>query len=708
MQIDYVASSGLKPNDPALGLGFLLNGTGEMEFSGGALKTTSGPVEGGSKIKPRFYRRIFEREEFNEETSLRFEAKVTVKVLSSIGSPAATCVQLTTRDGRTFGLGFLSGEKSPDDDQVVLYAASGELSPPFGTYREQDWLWQPEILGTHSLPINVTRTYILELIHQGKDLGGDLVRLRIEGLAQEPLTAFLADLKKQPAVPGLLFGHPVKEGSGSAEWQRLTITTSGRQRRPDLPRQVGNKRQLFLDDWLIDRCENLERELGTPQKYAGNPVMKRDKPWDSARCDLYGSAVWDKEGKKLQLFYQAMSAPKVYDNRLAYAESHDGGQTWVKPNLGLFPFGEEKETNLVWLPRNQFVAGPCVFRDEHEPDSSRRYKLFTCDYGERGAGPAPGFYVGFSPDGIHWQKSPCNPVSPYISDTGQSVFWDEKIGKYVAFVRTRAFEHVRSVGRMESDDFEHWTLPELCFVPPCFQFYSLPVTPYQGIYVGLPWIFWESEASNDWEKHTPVIAAGLAVSRDGWTWQQLTIGKDFLPLEIEAFNASSDVWQKSAVGKNFIPNGPIGSIDERQVRMSSSMVVLDDRILLIYAASRDPHQPKMGVDVCLATLRLDGFVAMAAGTETGRLVTKPFIFEGDNFYVNAYCNKNGIITVALLDGEGKVMPGFGHEQCVPIREDGIKLLLKWRGEKLNGWRGKPVRLEFAMKQSKLYSFWCAE
>jgi len=684
MQVDYVAGGGLKPNDPALELGFLLNGTGEMEFSGEALRTNSGPIEGESKAKPRFYRRPFPEEEFNEETGLRIE--VTVKVLSSIGSPAATCVQFTTRDGKTFGLGFLSGEKSANDDRVILYADSGELSPPFGKYREQDCLWQPVILGTYSLPVNVTRTYILELVRQGKNLGGDIIRLKIEGLEQEPLTALLVKLKRRPAVPGLLFGHPVKQGSGSAEWQRLTITTTGRQRKPDLPRRIGSKRQLFLDDWIIDKRENLKHELGTPQKCAGNPVMKRDKPWDAARCDLYGSAVWDKHEKKLQLFYQAKSTSNQNDHKLAYAESHDKGQTWVKPNLGLFPFGENKQTNLVWLPRNQFIAGPCVFRDEHDPDSSRRYKLFTSDYGDGkgGTGAEPGLYVGFSPDGIHWQESPCNPVSPYISDTAQCVFWDENINKYVAFVRTRAFEHVRSIGRMESDDFEHWTLPELCFVPPSHQFYSLPAALYQGIYVGLPWIFWESEEGNDWEKHTPVIAPGLAVSRDGWVWQQL------------------------AGGKVFLPTGPPGSIDERQVRMSSSLVILADQILLVYGASRDPHQPEMGIDVCLATLRLDGFMALAAGTKTGRLMTKPFVLEGNNFYVNACGNKDGIITVSLLDGDGKVIPGFEHEQCVPIQEDGVKLPVKWRGENLNKWRGKSLRLEFVLKQSKLYSFWCAE
>lgn len=215
---------------------------------------------------------------------------------------------------------------------------------------------------------------------------------------------------------------------GSAQWQRLTVTTSGRPRDPDLPRAIGTRRQLFLDDWIIDRRENLEREIGTPRKYSGNPVLLRDKPWEASRCDLYGSVVFHPTGKRLQLFYSAMSNPDLHDDHLAYAESFDGGRSWVKPDLGLFPFGEQKDTNIVWPPRCRSLTGPCVFRDEHDSDPSRRYKLFTADYGgdydRRDELAKMGIYVAFSPDGIHWDPSRHNPVLPYLSDTAQCAYWD--------------------------------------------------------------------------------------------------------------------------------------------------------------------------------------------------------------------------------------------------------------------------------------------
>lgn len=682
MRIDYVASSGLEPHDPELGLGFWSVELGEASFADVGLVTVDADTDDYRGGGGRYYRRQFTEEEFNDKTDLRIE--VTVKVFSSGGSPASTCVQFTTDDGRTFGLGFLRQEGASEDDKVILYSDSGETVPSYGQYRTQDWLWQPVILGRYSLPINVTRTYVLELLRQGTDGCDDVVRLSVKGLDQKPLTLRLVELKRRPAVPGLLFGHPVKQGAGSTEWQRLTITTTGRRRQPDLPRRIGNNRQLFLDDWIIAECDNLQCQLGTPEKYSGNPVMRRDKPWDAVRCDLYGSAVWEPQEKKLQLFYSAMSNPASHDDKLAYAESNDGGRTWVKPDLGLFPFGEHKHTNLVWMPSCQFVAGPCVFRDEQDPDSSRRYKMFSSDYGERpGVRAEPGIYVAFSPDGVHWQPSNHNPVLPLISDTAHGVFWDQRLGKYVGYVRAKPAKYGRAVARTESEDFEHWTLPEVCFLPPRFQFYSMGVTSYQGIYIGTPWILWDK--SKDRDKHAPVISPGLAVSRDGWAWQQLF------------------------VGEAFIPTGAPGSNDARQIRLSSSIVVLENHILLVYGESPDPHVTDMQVDVGIATLRLDGFVAISAGENAGRLLTKPFVLEGDNLYINAACKSGGKIEVAVIDEHGKALPGFAREFCVPVTDDGIKLPVAWRSNaRLSQLHGQSVRLEFVMKRAKLYSFWCGD
>ena len=117
VDIFYDANVSKEPHDEFLGLDFWSVGTGGASFRSddeGLLVTDDKDIEIEVLRDPnlyyrrgagRYYRRQFTREEFNGKTDLRIE--VTVKVLSSVGSPAATCVQWTTPEGRTFGLGFL-------------------------------------------------------------------------------------------------------------------------------------------------------------------------------------------------------------------------------------------------------------------------------------------------------------------------------------------------------------------------------------------------------------------------------------------------------------------------------------------------------------------------------------------------------------------------------------------------------------------------
>ena len=685
VRIDYDPGMMLKPNDPSLKLNFSSLDKGEVTFVDGALVTVDSDTidtRGGWGL---YYRRQFSQQEFNENTDLRIE--VTVKVINSTVSPASTCVQFTTRNGRTFGLGFRRNKDGGKrDDTVVLYADNGKPPPAYGKHGLQDWLLEPVVLGNITIPVNVKRTYVLELLRQGKGEADDIVRLSIAGSTQnpKPLTVRLTDLPQRVAVPGLVFGHPVNQGTGQAQWHRLTITTTGTPPFSDL-RRIGDKRQLFLDDWIIAKTENIERRLENPEKYSGNPVMFRDKPWDEARCDNYGNVVWDPQQQQLQFFYSGQSVlPEGRDDRLLYAESRTGGLTWEKPALNFFPFGAHQQTNIILQSRCRFMSGPCVFRDEHDANPSRRYKLFTADYGERldGQPSEPGIYVAFSPDGIVWDPSQYSRVLPLHSDTQQCAFWDPRIGRFVAYVRMKPKGFGRSVGRTESDDFQHWTPPELTFVH-SRQIYAIGVTPYEGLYIGMPWILWHK--SRDHAERTRIISPALAVSRDGWTWQMLT-----------------------NPGEAYIPVGSAGNGDKRpirQIRASSSFLVLGDRILFSYGQSADPHVLEMRVELGLATLRLDGFVAMVAGSKAGQLLTKPFVLEGSELRINATCEENGSITVAVLDENGQPLPGFADEQCVAIRGDGIKLPVTWRGkESLGRWQSQPIRLRFTMRDSKLYSF----
>jgi hypothetical protein len=449
---------------------------------------------------------------------------------------------------------------------------------------------------------------------------------------------------------------------------------------------INNRRQFFLDDWLVEKMDHVARRLGSWTKHPNNPVLRREKPWEATRCELYGSAVWDGKNNRLQMFYSAMNVP--YDAKLAYAESRNGGATWVKPALDIYQF-QGKPTNIVW-PGRTYVAGPSVFIDAHDPDPNRRYKLFTCDYyaGIERHPAVEGIYVACSSDGIHWKASPKNPVVPdLISDTAQSVFWDQDRQKYVAFVRLRDGEGRRTVGLMESRDFETWTKPEMVLAPSKedsaknWQFYSLSVTPYEGMYVGLLWIFPNTLASGDQNADTPVTWPELVVSRDGRKWKRVAYGEPFLPL------------------------GPVGSFDHRQIRTASSLVVLPDRVLLFYSASPDAHIRQHHWDIGLATLRRDGFAGIEAGATEGTLLTKPLQYTGGKLMINAKTRPDGFVKVELLDKTDRPIKNYEAIRCRVFKGDSLKAQITWKEKNTVPFAEEGIKIKFLMKNATLYSFW---
>lgn len=215
VRIDYEPAIGLEPHHPSLGLGLWSIALGEASFSETTVALMTGCVdspasfkydpEANSRMKwkqftaGRYYRRQFSQEEFNDKTDLRIE--VTVKVTSSAASLASTCVQFTTRDGRTFGLGLLRSQhldkdEASDADAVLLYTDNKEPLPRCGDPTSLDWLHQLAVLGSYAIPVDVTRMYILDLLRNGPCAGDPVVQLSVKGLDLPPLTARLAELER--------------------------------------------------------------------------------------------------------------------------------------------------------------------------------------------------------------------------------------------------------------------------------------------------------------------------------------------------------------------------------------------------------------------------------------------------------------------------------------------------------------------------------
>jgi hypothetical protein len=104
--------------------------------------------------------------------------------------------------------------------------------------------------------------------------------------------------------------------------------------------------------------------------------------------------------------------------------------------------------------------------------------------------------------------------------------------------------------------------------------------------------------------------------------------------------------------------------------------------------------------------RLDGFYSADAPYDAeSRLTTPPLTFTGRRLVLNLNTSAAGSATVAILDAGGKPLDGFAAEDCDVIMGNDVARAVSWKGNgDLSPLRGKPVRLRFAMRSTKLYAF----
>jgi len=460
-----------------------------------------------------------------------------------------------------------------------------------------------------------------------------------------------------------------------------------------------NHRRLFLDLRDVTRMERLYRRVHQPRRHPENPILRGEHPWESV-ASLYGTVLFDPQEKRFRMWYLTGSyregfvqvrGRRVLGNitLLGYAASPDGVH-WEKPILGQVDFEGSKENNLIDVGRTN-CEGFAVLYDERDPDPQRRYKGFYWEHGGVdtfvewedgrllwGEGDGDGMWMSFSPDGVHWTNCPENPVIPTGSDTTQSLVWDPAREKYVVFGRMGAGG--RRAGRAESADGVHFTEPELVFAADEVdeegtQFYGMPVNIYEGVYLGMVWVYREGVDGR--------IDTALAVSRDGVGWERVLDRQTFLSL------------------------GEEGSWEDGMVRISQNFIVAGDEIYLYYGGVQGPHtgqkfkkvtrkhQPMLG----LATLRRDGFASVEGGEEEGLLLTKPLEISSGELHVNA--DSRGHLIAEVTDDQGVPLPGY---TSLPMAKDRVDAALRF-DRPLGELAGSQARLRFRLRRANLYSYW---
>jgi len=457
--------------------------------------------------------------------------------------------------------------------------------------------------------------------------------------------------------------------------QPLTLVTTRRLTHAD----VGHEKQLFLDDALIEKMDGARLTVNRPE-LTGETSLMAEKPWEAGEVHPFGVTVFEDEGL-CKMYYPS------YDRQgrlwFCYATSRDGIH-WERPALDLIPFDGETPTNIVYpdetCPDMAYFFGTCVFKDTNpQCPPAERYKMIN--------GDAP-TWVFASPDGLHFKPLYDQPSYP-SADTNNVCFFDERVGRYVAYMR--AWAPLRKVARCEFDDLSDFgpgrivfsydqedqaRMDKSRFVAMDFYNSSAIKYPYAAnAYFMFPSAYYhfpeppEGKFPND-----GITDIHFATSRDGIRWTRLD-REPFIPLQ-EGQNGLYMAW---------------------------GMIRRGDQLYLYYGVCLPTHG--QGLDprnyISRAVIRLDGFVSVDA-PDRGSLTTVPLTFSGSHLELNVVGEE---VRVALLDEQGQPLPGLDLQDCDPISGDYIDRRVTWRGQAdLRPFAGQKVRLQFDLRQAKLYAF----
>lgn len=472
-------------------------------------------------------------------------------------------------------------------------------------------------------------------------------------------------------------------------------------------------RQLFLDDYAIEKKIGVKQTLHPPKKYG--PVIRPDRSRGEVSLQSLSPPQWNSEKGVWEWWYWG-------DGLTRYATSVDG-INWERPSLGLYEWKGSKDNNIACDPGKDILYH--IIRDERDEDPQRRYKALFSGHDR---------YPAVSPDGFNWTML---DVPPIPSQDTSHFTYDEISGQYIATVK-HGTEWGRSVFLATSKDFVHWTKPELILhtdevdwencrrrvrevidnpaylTPPIVddedyiaELYMMAVMPYEGFYIGLPRIFNPFGANPPPEMNfTRINQIELAVSRDLYHWERVADRAVFIGIE-PWDGVSYDIHQVGPCGRPQIrENGEIWIYyNGTRIGDSREHYKTHNQNKELFRLNVDPEIFNDGGALSLAKLPIDRFVSLDAD-EAGTITTKPFLMKGEDLYVNAEANW-GEIYAEILDAETmKPSPGFWvpAEQPAPLTGDHLRAKINWKHPHDLVFE-KPVRIRFYLHQARLYSFW---
>lgn len=125
----------------------------------------------------------------------------------------------------------------------------------------------------------------------------------------------------------------------------------------------------------------------------------------------------------------------------------------------------------------------------------------------------------------------------------------------------------------------------------------------------------------------------------------------------------------------------------------------------VQGSHKPPRRPYEG----FARLKLDRFVSRRAnGDEAGLLVMSLANLDNriENLQINADVADEGEIRVQVRDRDDTIVPGFGLDDCQPVRGDKIRHSVRWGADRtIADLAGRQIQLEYSVRNADLYAFY---
>ncbi|NKB70964.1 MAG: hypothetical protein GKR89_28160 [Candidatus Latescibacteria bacterium] len=497
---------------------------------------------------------------------------------------------------------------------------------------------------------------------------------------------------------------------------------------------IGTERQLFLDNFILDHLENVERHFPKPERSAGPLVQGSELPWEKSASIFTAAALHDPEERKFKLWYCTSLGNDPFGDQgmiMCCAESTDCIH-WEKPRYpDCIPHQDHSATNIVLEDSGHHIT---LARNHDQSDPARKYLLAHNPGGKaQAAGQGPLSTFSVSPDGRVWTT--INEHTPYRHHHFQRPIWDASIQQWISYSQYshhwNFLHQKRQIGRQTSDNFINWSPKEVVLsgdwdpnLPPHVEYHDLSVRKIGGLYIGILTEFaaepqWCVREGHNW-RDTAYAGLSLHASRDGKRWQRVGNAAEYwVPTGPPGtydygFVNNTVAGQLVHEGKTYIMYGARGEKQSWYGRpeqvsadlMPESVFARGQRERQALVDTLDTY-PRYGQTIGALILREDGWAQLKPTYEQGAVITRQFVFEGNTLRLNAEAY-GGYLRVELLDPHFKPYPGFSTDQCQPItaaNPDQIWHTVSWKDNAdLRTLWNKPVRLVIHLHQASLYAF----